>query len=150
MAKADLELVKVIMQRNELPLPTVAKVIEDIQDELNAATDDEEKAPPVKKQYVMMVSDPEGVLNGKHLVGWVLQLPEDGSPALAEERLIFAAYEHNRSKRGRRLPVRTIAEVCEQVNNRTLKANDVWVKTKEPVLVMTTSNQVPTFAKDKF
>lgn len=141
--KADLELVKVVMQRNELPLPTVAKVIEDINAELNAAADDEEKDPPVKKQYVIMVSDPEGVLDGKPLVGYVLQIPEEDSPQFAETKLFRSAYEHNRSKRGRRMPVRTIAEVCEYVSSRITKEQNLWVKTKEPVEIVTTRGNVP-------
>lgn len=143
MAKADLELVKVVMQRNALPLPTVAKVIEDINTELQAAADDEEKTPAVKKQFVIMVSDPEGVLNGKHLVGWVLQLPEEDSPYLAEERLFRSAYEHNLTRKGRRMPVKTIAEVCEHVPSRVTKEQNVWVKTKEPVLLVPVNGKVP-------
>lgn len=148
--KVDLELVKVILQRNGLDIKTVAQVIEDINIEVLAQVDDEEKVPPVKKQFVMMVSDPEEILKDKHLVGWVLQIPEEDSPYLAEERLFRSAYEHNLTKKGRRMPVKTIAEVCEFVSSRVTKEQNVWIKNKEPVLLLTTRNQVPMLEKDKF
>ncbi len=144
MAKVDLELVKMVLQRNELEVRQVAQIIEDINGELAAQVEDEEKPPPVKKQFVMVVSDPEGRLEGVHLVGWVLQIPEDDSPYAATERLIRSAYEFNQTKKGRRLPVKTIAEVCEHVPAKIAKEQNLWIKTKEPILLVRSDNLVPT------
>jgi len=142
MPKADTELVKMIIQRHAVDLPTTSAIIEDILAELQA-TDEEEKVPPVKKQFVVMVSDPNGELEGKDFVGWVLQIPEEDSPQTAEGRLFRAAYEYNITPRGRRLPVRTIAEVCEHVSARYLKEQGVSVRTKEPVYILRTGGKVP-------
>jgi hypothetical protein len=142
MAKVDLELVKMVLQRNDLDVRVVSQIIEDINAEVQAE-DDEEKPPPVKKQFVILVSDPEGELDGKDFTGWVLQIPEDDSPYTTEERLIRSAYEFNLTPKGRRLPVKQINEVCEHVSGKILKEQKVWVKTKEPVYVLRTSNEVP-------
>jgi len=142
MPKVDLELVKMILQRNELDIRLVSQIIEDINSEVKAE-DEEEKSPPVKKQFAFMLSDPKGELEGKDFVGWVLQIPEDDSPYVAEERLIRAAYEFNITPKGRRLPVKTIAEVCEHVSTRITKEQGVWIKTKEPVYVLRTGGKVP-------
>jgi hypothetical protein len=142
MPKVDLELVKMILQRNELDIRTVSSIIEELNDELKAQAD-EEKPPPVKKQFVMMASDPDGKLAGIDLAGWVLQIPEEDSPAAARERLIRAAYAYNASPKGRRIPVKTIGEACEVVPARLLKEENVWVKTKEPVLLQSTDNEIP-------
>jgi hypothetical protein len=143
MPKVDLELVKMILQRNELDIRLVSQILEDINSEVAAIDDEEEKAPPVKKQFVVMVSDPKGELEGKDFVGWVLQLPEEDSPLSAEERLIRSAYEFNMSKKGHRMPVKTIAEVCEHVGGKYTKEQAVWVKTKEPVYILRTGGKVP-------
>ena len=140
--KADLDLVKLVLQRNEIDVRQASKIIEEIKVELDNMVD-EEKAPPVKKQFVIMVSDPKGVLEKKDLAGWVLQIPEEDSPYLSEERLIKSAYEFNQTPKGRRMPVQTIGETCEVVTQRILKEQNIWVKTKEPVLVVTTQNNVP-------
>ena len=131
-----------ILQRNELDVRTVSQILEDINAEVEASAD-EEKVPPVKKQFVFMLSDPRGELEGKDYVGWVLQIPEDDSPYSAEEKLIKAAYEFNITPKGRRMPVKTIAEVCEHVTGRVTKEQNVWIKTKEPVYVLRTGGKVP-------
>lgn len=143
MPKADLELVKLCMQRNELDVRTVAQVLEDINAELSSQVD-EDKPPTVKKQFVMLVSDPEGKLMGCDFTGWVLQIPEEDSPYTAEERLFRAAYEYNATKKGERLPVKTVGEACEFISAKHFKEQNVWVKTKEPVLIVRTSNKIPT------
>ena len=143
MPKVDLELVKMILQRNELDIRVVSQIIEDINSEVAAAEDEEEKVPPQKKQFVMLVSDPQGELEGKDFVGWVLQIPEDDSPMSTEERLIRSAYEYNMSKKGHRMPVKTIPEVCEHVGGKFTKEQAVWIKTKEPVYVLRTGGKVP-------
>ncbi|WOO39323.1 hypothetical protein [Rubellicoccus peritrichatus] len=142
MPKVDIELVKLVLQRNEVDVRKVAQILDDIQVEVNSQVD-EDKPPPVKKQFVMMVSDPQGVLEGKDLTGWVLQIPEEDSPYQAEERLIKSAYEYNMTKKGQRMPVKSIGEACEFAPARTLKEQNVWVKTKEPILLVKTNNKIP-------
>jgi len=89
------------------------------------------------------VSDPNGELEGKDFTGWVVQIPEDDTPLSAEERLVRAAYEFNTTPKGRRMPVKTIAEACESVPARLTKEQQVWVKTKEPVYLLRTNNDIP-------
>ncbi|MDP0495223.1 MAG: hypothetical protein Q7Q73_03345 [Verrucomicrobiota bacterium JB024] len=142
MPKADLDLVKLVMQRNELEQRQVAAIMEDINTEL-AAQSEEERKPTIKKQFVVLVSDPEGKLAGEDFTCWVLQIPEEDSPYVANERLIKSGYNYNASPRGRRIPVQSIGEICEVVTAKFTKENLVWVKTKEPVLVVTTDNKLP-------
>ncbi len=140
--KVDLELVKVILQRNEMDVRQVARIIEEINQEL-AAMVDEDRPPPVKKQFVMLVSDPKGQLDGKDFTGWVVQIPEEAGYMGTEERLLKAAGDFNSSPKGRRMPVKSVAEICEHVPARFLKEQEIWVKTKEPVYVIATANQMP-------
>jgi len=143
MAKVDLDLVKHILKRNELDVRQVNAIIEDIQQELKVQQEENPPAPRVPKQFAILISDPEGTLPETDFTGWVLQLPEDDSPALAEDKLRQAAYDFNVTPKGRRMPVTTIGEACEAVPARILKEHQVWVKTKEPVLMLRTSNAIP-------
>lgn len=149
MTKVDLELVKMVLQRNELDIRLVSQIVEDINNEVSGA-DEDEKLPAVKKQFVILVSDPHGELEGKDFIGWVLQIPEEDSPMTTEDRLVRAAYEFNMTPKGRRLPVKTIAEVCEHVPARVTKEAGVWIKTKEPVYVLRTGGKVPLGEMKKF
>lgn len=143
MAKVDLDLVKHILQRNELEIRQVNAIIEDIQKELKVLQEENPPAPRVSKQFAILISDPEGIVPAKDLTGWVLQMPEEDSPAILEEQIYKAAYDFNQTPKGRRMPVKTIGEACESVPARIFKEQQVWVKTKEPVLVLRTDNEIP-------
>lgn len=140
--KVDIELVKRVLSRNLDDIRKTSEIIEDLSMEA-ATVGDEPKPPQVKKQFVILVANPAGYIStAMDCVGWVLQIPEDDSPATACERLIRAAHEYNITPKGRRLPVRTIGEICEAVPARVLKDQNVWVKTKEPVQVCLTDNKL--------
>lgn len=141
--KVDTELVKLILQRNLDDPTAITQVMEDINDELKAQADLEDKPPAVKKQYVMLVADPEGHLKDKDFVGWVIQIPEETNILETVTRLTHGAYEFMQTPKGRRLPVQTIGEACEHVPVRIFKEQQVWVRTKEPVLIITTDNKIP-------
>lgn len=143
MAKVDLDLVKHILQRNELELRQVNSIIEDIEQELKALKEENPPTPRVPKQFAILVSDPEGILPKNDLVGWVVQLPEEDAPMTAESQIHKAAYDFNQTPKGRRMPVQTIGEACEAVPARIFKEHQLWIKTKEPVLVLRTDNTVP-------
>jgi hypothetical protein len=143
MAKVDLDIVKHILQRNELDIRQVNAIIGDIEQELKLIKEENPPAPRVAKQFAILISDPEGTLPERDLTGWVLQMPEEDSPAILEGQIHKAAYDFNQTPKGRRLPVKTIGEACEAVPPRIFKEYQVWVKTKEPVLVLRTDNQIP-------
>ena len=145
MPKIDIDTVKAILQRNEPDIRKVAEIMQDIQMELKA--EEEERAnrpPPIKKQFGIVLSDPDGSLAATDITGWVVQIPEEDSPATAPERIIRAAYEFNTTPKGRRLPVQSLGEACEIVTAKLLKEQNVWVKTKTPVLAVAVPNKIPT------
>lgn len=115
-----------------------------IKDLLPDEEPDEEKPPAQKKQFVILVSDPlHQIEAGADMAGWVLQLPEEASPISLHERIQKAAYDFNASRRGRKLPVQTVGETLESVPAKSLKEVELWCKTRVPVLVLTTNNEIP-------
>lgn len=144
MAKIDLDMLQVVLQRNSVDARLTAQIIADLQEELKIEKMEEaEREPRTKKKYVFVVSDPEGVLDGRELVGWVVQIPEDQSEFSVEERIFAATYEYNRSKKGRRDPARTVGEACERVPAKMFRAQQIWVKNKEAAYLLPTSNELP-------
>ena len=144
MAKIDVETIKFILQRNEPDIRKVNEIMQEVEMELKA--EEEEKAnrpPPIKKQFSILISDPEGELADKDLTGWVVQIPEDDGVTVAPERIIRAAYEFNTTPKGRRMPVETIGEACEAVSAKLFKEQNIWIKTKVPVLAVTCPNKIP-------
>ncbi len=108
----------------------------------NEADSEGSDEPKLKKQYGILVSDKDGVIK-TNLVGWVFQMPENEDTRDVIEHIKKAAYNFNASKKGRKYPVNTIGQAIEGVGNKFFKPYNVSLKTKEPVLVITTDNVLP-------
>lgn len=143
MAKIDVSKVAEILKKNQIDPSVLRRVIEEINLAVQPDPGEDEKPPAVKKQFVILVSDPEGRLPKNDFVGWVLQIPENESPATTRDRVFRSSYDFNTTKKGQLMPVKTVGEAIENVPARFFKEADVWVKTKTPVLVIKTDNQIP-------
>ena len=87
MPKIDIGKVAEILKKNNIDPAVLRRVIEEIN--LAVQPDSGEEAPPpVKRQFVILVSDPEGRLPKDDFTGWVLQIPESESPATTGDRLL--------------------------------------------------------------
>jgi len=142
MAKVEINIVAGCLKKNNIDPALLRRIIE----ELNFEADDDsgaEKLPAVKKQNVIIVSDPEGRLPKNDFVGWIVQIPEAESPSTTLDRIFRASYDYNTTKKGRLLPVKTVGEAIEGVPAKFMKEADVWLKTKTPVLVIKTNNNIP-------
>ena len=143
MPKIDVSKVAEILKKNHIDPAMLRRVMEEMNLAVQPDPGDEEKPPAVKKQYVIVVSDPEGKLPKGDFTGWVLQIPDNVSPATTPDRVFRAAYDFNASKKGRLLPVKTVGEAFESVPAKHYKEAELWVKTKEPVQVLRTNNEIP-------
>ena len=119
----------------------VAKAEEGV-DPAEETGNDEEGEPKPKQQFVMLVSDTTGIIT-KDLVGWVLQIPEDDDVATVIDSIKTGAYNFNASKKGQKYPVSSIGQAIANVPNKFFKTNNLKIKTKEPVYVLTTNNVLP-------
>lgn len=142
MPKIEVNKVAEIIKKNDVSPAVLRRIVE----EMNLAVQPDaadEKPPAIKKQFVILVSDPESIMPRRDLVGWVLQIPDTESIATTQDRINRAAYDFNTTKKGRLLPVKTHGEAIENIPAKFLKESDVWVKTKTPVLVLRTDNEIP-------
>ena len=143
MAKIDVSKVAEILKKNHIDPALLRKVVEEMNLAVQPDPGDDEKPPAVKKQFVIVVSDPEGKMPKSDLVGWVLQIPESESAATTPDRVFRGSYDFNTTKKGQLMPVKTVGEAIENVPAKFFKEVDVWVKTKTPVLVLKTDNEIP-------
>jgi hypothetical protein len=142
MPKLDVNKVAEIMKKNQVDPKILRQCVEEM-NLLTQAESDEEKPPAVKKQWAILISDPEGRLPKTDFVGWVLQIPEDESIVTTQDRIFRATYEFNTTKKGRLAPPKTTGEAIELVPAKHFKEVGVWVKTKVPVLMLKTNNEIP-------
>lgn len=150
MPKVSVELIHEVLTNNNLEPDTIVKLLKQIEEQA-AAEAEAEKAtrdPVVKKQFVMIISDPKGTIPDEDYVGWIAQIPEDDPVGETMDRLIRASYEYNISKKGRRYPVKTVGEACEAVGGRFLKEQNISIKNKIPVTILKTDNKIPEIESD--
>lgn len=143
MAKIPVSKVAEILKKIQLPPPLLRRAIEEINLAVQPEVDDAAAHPPVKKQWAILISDPDGRLPETDFAGWVLQLPEDESVVTTQERIFKAVYEYNRSKKGKLYPAKTVGEALENVPAKFFKETELWVKSKVPVLMLRTDNEIP-------
>ncbi len=146
MAKIDIELVEMVLKRTTLTALQQTQILEDLKFESKQVAGDD-REPPEKKQFVVILNDPYGKLpkTGFEFSGWVVQIPEDDDPHSALQKLHCAAHDFNQTPKGRRMPIKTIAEACEFGSAKLFKERKIWVRTKEPVLVLPTNGKIAEF-----
>ncbi len=77
MPKIEVNVVAEICKRQELEPEKLRAIVEEMNLLVQPETD-EEKIPAVKKQWAILISDPDGRLPTPfEFAGWVLQLPEN-------------------------------------------------------------------------
>ena len=143
MPKIEVNKVAEILKKNDISPAVLRRVIEEMNLAVQPDPGDDDKPPPVKKQFVILVSDPDGKLPKHDFVGWVLQIPDNESVATTQDRLHRSSYDFNSTKKGQLMPVKTVGEAIENVPAKFFKEADVWVKTKTPVLILKTDNEIP-------
>jgi hypothetical protein len=143
MPKIDVSKVAEILKKNQLEPALLRRLIEELNLAVQPDGPEDEKPPAVKKQFVILVSDPENRWPKHDFAGWVLQIPESESAATTEDRIYKTVYDYNVTKKGRLYPAKTVGEALENVPAKFFKETEVWVKTKTPVLVLKTDNEIP-------
>jgi len=143
MPKIEVNKVAEILKKNHIEPAVLRRVVEEMNLAVQPDPGDDDKPPPVKKQSVILISDPDGRLPKSDFVGWVLQIPDSESPATVQDRIYRGAYDYNASKKGRLYPTKTVGETLENVPAKFFKEADLWIRTKTPVQVLKTDNEIP-------
>ena len=143
MPKIEVNKVAEILKKNDISPAILRRIVEEMNLAVQPDPGEDDKPPAVKKQFAILVSDPDGKLPKHDFVGWVLQLPETESVATTLDRIFRSAYDYNTTKKGQLMPVKTVGEAIEVIPAKAFKEADLWVKSKTPVLVLKTDNEIP-------
>lgn len=140
MPKVDMELVKLTLQRREeLDARAIAQILEELDFEVRAGK--RESAPLREKMRFLAIIRAGSTDRDGNSEGWIVQVPERADfdvPAAIRA----AARDFNDSPKGRRLPVKSLAEAFEFAPARNFKARNVRVKTKWPVEFLAINGEI--------
>lgn len=145
--KISLEQVEATLAENKVPKETATKVIEDlktaIEEEKRLKDADPHKTPRTKNEFGVILYDNTGELTGKDFVASVFQIPTGSDMGIVLDKIRTIAKAHNENTRsGKKNPVKTFTECFEFVKRRFWKEENVLNKTKEPVRVLITNNEL--------
>lgn len=128
-----------ILRQNGVAAPTIKQIITDLK---QAAEDNKGTAgPKAKNKFVVLLNSPTNELTNAQ--AWVVQVPEETAAADIMNKVSSAAREFNaNTRKGKKNPVRTLADAALTVTRKFFKAAGVNIKTKIPVETIVTDGMV--------
>ena len=143
MSKISIEEVESVLLQNKLAPETVQAVVKQLATIVEETRADRSTTPKTKNEFTIILSDPNGELAGKDFTGWVVQIKTGEDVGTLLTRVGEAAKAYNNTTRaGKKNPIKTVGEAFMYVKRKFFKEKEVLVKTKEPVRVLVTNNQL--------
>lgn len=159
MVELDFKIIEKALTDNEIEQEKIDSIIEQIKSQQEAIDglvelgdkqepdksieSDEEKPPRKKKQFNIIVSDPEGKIpQDVELTGWVTQMDEDEPIESALNKIYAAVCDYNAMSKSKD-KYTTVGDACMNLKSKFFKNAGISIKTKEPIFVQVTNNQIP-------
>lgn len=160
MVEIDLKIIENALENHEIAQDTITSILNEIKSQTEALDliadinekseleenneSEKEKPPRIKKQFNIIVSDPEHKIPaGVELTGWVTQMNEDEPITSALTKIYTAVYDFN-AQSGRNDKFKSVGDACQNLKTKFFKNAGITIKTKEPVFVQITNNKIPT------
>jgi len=140
--KFDKDIVEqVLCDYPEIDMSTRVKIINDIEREVEQNKPEREKNP--KKQFVaIVVTDNEEI---EEVPMFMVQIEEGDDHNTIIDRITHATAEHNNTPKGEKFPIDTLGGALQETKRKFITEKKVWVKTKEPVIIVRTDTNKLTF-----
>jgi hypothetical protein len=144
--KIDKEIVEsVLCDYTQIDTATRLKIIQQIEREVEDSKQPPEKKP--KKHFVAVaVTDNEDFEN---VPIFLTQIEEDDDHNTIVDRITHATAEHNNTPKGQKYPIETLGAAFEFTKRKFITEKKVWVKQKEPVMVVRVDSNQLTFPVDE-
>lgn len=160
MVELDFKIIEKALEDNEIEQEKINSIIEQIKSQQEAidglvelgdkqepeelSETEEEKPPRKKKQFNIIISDPENKIpQDVELTGWITQMDEDEPVTSALDKIYAAIYDYNASTT-KKDKYTTVGDACLTLKSKFFKNAGITIKTKEPVFVQITDNNIPT------
>lgn len=138
----DLGTVQEILREQNVDNTVIATVVKELQKvAAEEKADKEPSGPKQKYQYSIIVNSPTNDLN--NLQGWVVKMPEDQKPSELLAKIQTAvAKQNNNTKKGRKFPLRSLAEAFNGLKRKFSKEESFQPLTKQSVQVIVSDGTI--------
>lgn len=123
-----------ILKKDNVPDLTVKKIAAEYKAKEELKKDNKSTDPKSKKEYVLLVNP------DVKDVGHAVQVEDGDDVSKTVDKIRETMLVFNRSRKGSKNPVKTIAEALNAIPSRFFVENNIWVKTKEVVQVLNYKN----------
>jgi hypothetical protein len=144
MSKISIEEVEAKMLELKVDPTKVAQVISELE-KVAEELAEERKAisgPKQKWEHIIVLNDKEGLLKGKEITGWVVQMPTDGDANLIMSKLADAAKAQNEVTKKKANIINDLESLFGHLKSKFTKEKNVRIKTKEPTRVIITEGKM--------
>jgi len=153
MPKVEIEQIEHTAKSVGIEAQKVDNLIIDLKESIEQEKELKDGQPREKKQFLVIANtshlSEEDAAKITETPMVVVQFPEDGDHNEVIQGVVTAARSYNielkesPKKKSRRKPVEKILEAISAVQAKFFKNEGIVIKTKEPVIVVTTDNEIP-------
>lgn len=131
--KVALEDVEQILLEKKVEQPKVMAIIKELEQAVeDAKAERQENADPKSKwEYVIVLNDKDGLLDGKEIAGWVVQQKEGEDAGMVLSKLSDAAKSQNEGAKRKKSMISDLVSLFDGLKSKFTKEKGVRIKTKE-------------------
>lgn len=134
--KVDMEIMDSVLSEysNKIDMETRVKILRDIEKEAEENKPEREKKPKKRFVAVAITDNPDF----ENVPLFLTQIEEGDNHNFVVDRIVRATEEHNNTPKGRKKPIRTFGDAFAETKRKMITDKNVWIKTKEPVIIVRT------------
>ena len=140
MSKISIEDLKTALNASNVEPEKQQKVLEEIEQIIQENKNNNPPAPKQKNEFGVILYAPE--LMGKEYTASVYQIKNGDDHGTVLGRIFDAAKDHNESVRKKANLIKSVGDAFAHMKRKFIKAKGINLKTKEPVRVIITNNQI--------
>ena len=139
--KINIDEVESVLLKKKIEQNKVAEIVKELNEIVEELKNDPKERQ--KWEYVIVLNDPDGLLKGKEIAGWVVQQHENADAGLILSKLSDAAKTQNDSAKRKKNFITNMTELFEALKPKFLvKSKKLRIKTKELTRVVTTDGKI--------
>lgn len=142
--KVSLEEVEAKLLENRIApnqVQTIIRQLTEVVEEIKAEKDSE-AGPKQKWEYVIVLNDPENILAGREIAGWVVQQEADADAGTILGKIADTVRTQNETAKRKRNFITDLTSAFEYLKPKFLKEKKVRIKTKDLTRVLVTNGRL--------
>lgn len=136
MSKISIEELEAVLLQRHVDPNQIKDIIKDCELVAEELKQDKTSVPKTKSEYVIIIYDKEGTLDGKELTGWIVQQKSGADASLIMGKLKDATTAQNEAAKRKKSRINNLLSMFMALKPKFLKDKEIKIKTKELTRVL--------------